>query len=289
MDPLLLVSLSRYLDHEDGQSASRSKNAQSKRTAVAGDPKQPTTTLQQRLRPTWSSIQENPVILHTGLFISVGPLQKARPEGTQPPQGYQRSADPQSTRYPQVQQDFEQYPQGVQQPRQDSGQPSQSSGQFSQNFKQISHGSRHPAPPARQFSHVPRQLLKTHMKLRHEPWQASQGYRQPPQGFGQAPAQNFGQSPDGYPRLSGLGYEHEPASSSRRGQPQVRASHPEYRQAVAPKYEPAPAEPSWKRPTSSDNTLIISYRSPRGRLFRQTKVVLGALLGFAGLLYCFLH
>jgi len=67
----------------------------------------------------------------------------------------------------------------------------------------------------------------------------------------------------------------------------VRASYPGYRQA-GQQNAPASAEPSWNRPTSNDNTLIISHRSPRGRFVRQTNVVLGALLGFAGLLYFFL-
>jgi len=284
MDLLLLVSLSRYLDDRDVQGALRLKNAQGQRRATVGDPKQPTKALQRRPQPTLNSTQEINAILHTGLFRSVDPLQKVRPECSQSPQGYRQSADPQPITYRQTQQPFEQYRQGSAQLPQGFGQAPQGFRQFPHDYQQFSQGLRHPAPPTRQFSQ-PTEISNQNYKIFHR-GHVSQGYRQPSQSFGQAPAQNFGQSPDGYPQLSSLAYGHEPASPFKKGL-QTRASYPEYRQATTRRGDPASAEPRWKRPTSNDNTLIISYRSPRGRFLRQTNVLLGALLGVAGLLYFF--
>lgn len=287
MDPLLLVSLTKYLDDVGLRNLPRLKSSQGERTTPTSHPKPPTKPLQQRLQPTLNQRQEKIVIVNTGLSKSVNTLQKVRPESSQSPQGYRQPAHPSPIRYPQVQQNFGQLQQGITQFCQGFEQSLQEFRQSPQEIKQFSHGSGHSSPVARQFSQAIEQSPQNCRKLFQGPGQLSQGYRQPPQGFGQAPAQNFGQSPDGYPQLSSLGYRHELASPSTNRHPSARASHPGYRQAVQ-KNAPAPAEPSWKRPTSNDNTLIISHRSHRGRFLRQTNVLLGALLGFVGLLYFFL-
>ena len=316
MDTLLLVSLFRYLDESFANDARRLKHSKGENASTAGDPKQPTKTLQQRQRPTLNESQEIIVIKRTFIPKTVIPLQNLRPGYSLTPQGCYQSADPRPTRYPQVQQSFGQSQQGFRQLPQDFKQSSQDSRQFTQGVRQFSHDWGGAGQATRQFSQNAEQPQQYHRRYSPGLGQLPQAERQPAQGFGQAPPQNYGQSPEGYPQLSSLGYRHELSSLSSLGyrhepsslsslgyrhEPSSLSSlgyrhessslsslgyrhEPSSHVATAWVNDPAsPDESRWKRPIPRANTTAASHGV---RFSCRTKVhLLGALLGFAGLLY----
>ena len=268
MDILLLASLSRYLDDSFVNDARRLRHPKGEKASTAGDPKQPTKTLLQRLQPTLNQSHEIIVTKNTIILKTVIPLQNLRPGYSLNPQGCYQPADPQPTSHPQVQQSCGQPQQDFRQPPQDFEQSSQSSRQFPLTFRQFSHDSGWPGHATRQFSQKTEQSRQYYRQYSPGLGQLSQAYRQPAQRFGQAPPQNYGQSPEGYPQLSSLDYRHELPSHL----------------ATAWVNDPASTDESrWKRPILKANATVASNRV---RFICQTKVhLLGALLGFAGLLY----
>jgi hypothetical protein len=289
MDSLLLVSLSRYLADECAGEGPRSRSPRCQKKTPVSDPMHATKPLQQRRQPTLNEPQENRVIEDTLIYETVIPLQNLRPEASQCPQAYHPSADPPPTGYPRGQQGFGQSPQELTQVCQDFRQFPQGFEQSPQGTKQFSHGKGHPAPTIRRSSQAANPSLRNYRISPQGSRQAPQGYEPPTQGFGQAPPQNYGQSPEGYPQLSSLGYGHELTSPNAKAPAQAGSSHPGHwwTPRNAPRADRASASASRWRPSTNDDTLIIPHRARRVHI-RPANVVVGALLGFAAFLYLFL-
>ena len=295
MDPLLLVSLSKYLANVGASVGPRFTSPRRQKNTTVSDPKHPAKPLQQRRQATLNATQGKRVIENTLIYQTVIPLQNLRPEASQSPQACHLSADPLPAWYPRLQPGFGQSPQGLTQICQDFRQFPQGFRQSPQGTKQSSHGSGHPTPTSRRFSlpteQPPQNCWISSQGQGQGHRQPPQGYQPPARGFGRAPAQNYGQSPEGYPQLSSLGYGHELTSPYAKAH--AGSDHPSHWWAPAsaprnaPRTDRASASASSWRPSTHDDTLILPHRARRVHI-RPANVLVGALLGFAAFLYFFL-